>query len=178
MAMVPFLSLMIPLFLHLLDRSGIVYNAISCIEVQVTTSKDKDMTLYKEAIGEYARGFLFSLAWQWGSGWGLAACNTWDVQAGNNYVGPWKKNTSAPLLVVGNRFDPQCPYEDSRRVALDTCWPSTALLSVNGMGHVAIVNPNACALDYISSYLVNISLHPADVICQQDEVPFNNTIQF
>jgi hypothetical protein len=62
-------------------------------------------------------------------------------------------------------------------VALDT-WPNTALLSINGVGHTWIANPSSCALNYISSYLVNVTLPPADVICQQDIVHFNSTIEF
>jgi hypothetical protein len=46
------------------------------------------------------------------------------------------------------------------------------LLTVEGYGHTAVLNPSACATQYESDYLLSGALPPKGTVCQQDEQPF------
>lgn len=46
------------------------------------------------------------------------------------------------------------------------------LLTVNEFGHTAILNPDACATNYLISYLTTGALPPAGAVCQQTSPPF------
>jgi pimeloyl-ACP methyl ester carboxylesterase len=38
-------------------------------------------------------------------------CASWPAIAADRYAGPWNRRTANPILVIGNTFDPETPYE-------------------------------------------------------------------
>jgi hypothetical protein len=46
------------------------------------------------------------------------------------------------------------------------------LLTVEGYGHTALLNPSSCANAYESSYFVDGKLPPAGAVCRQNRRPF------
>jgi pimeloyl-ACP methyl ester carboxylesterase len=103
--------------------------------------------------------------------WPFAAtCTGWSVQASSPYLGPWDTPTP-PVLVIGNTFDPATPYASSQRMA-DELWDGH-LLTVDGFGHTELLNPSACAQDYVASYLIDGNHPPTGARCAQDSAPFS-----
>ena len=105
--------------------------------------------------------------------WPFAAtCTGWSVKASSPYLGPWNTPTP-PVLVIGNTFDPATPYASSQRMA-DELWDGH-LLTVDGFGHTALLNPSRCAQDYVASYLIDGTLPPEGTVCPQDQPPFTTS---
>ena len=48
--------------------------------------------------------------------WTGEACATWPAVDEDQYLGPFDRATSAPVLVIGNRYDPATPYHGAKVV--------------------------------------------------------------
>src|SRR5205085_6661556 len=76
-----------------------------------------------------ARYGRFGRIWNWVA----SVCRSWPESAGQDrYLGPWTARTSAPVLVVGNYFDPATPYPGADTAA--KLLPNSRLLSYAGWG--------------------------------------------
>ncbi|MGW1884552.1 alpha/beta hydrolase [Streptomyces sp. NPDC001970] len=102
--------------------------------------------------------------------WAGEPCSTWPAVAANRYRGPWNKPTAHPVLVVGTTYDPATPYRDAQAMARELA--NARLLTNNGYGHTALLNPSSCVNDHESRYFIDGTLPPAGTTCQQDTPPF------
>jgi pimeloyl-ACP methyl ester carboxylesterase len=97
-------------------------------------------------------------------------CASWPAAAADRYAGPWDRPTANPILVIGNTVDPETPYEGA--VAMAHALARARLLTVDGYGHSAFLNPSDCANDSISRYVVDGTLPPPGTACPQNHQPF------
>ena len=106
-----------------------------------------------------------------GSFWAYLSepCATWPARDHDRYTGPFNRRTSAPILIVGTRFDPATPYRNARTVARQL--PNSRLLTLDGWGHVALPK-SACIATYVDRYLVTGALPPPGTVCRPDQQPF------
>jgi pimeloyl-ACP methyl ester carboxylesterase len=106
-----------------------------------------------------------------GSFWAYLSepCATWPARDHDRYTGPFTRRTSAPILIVGTRFDPASPYENA--VALARELPHSRLLTLDGWGHVAF-GKSACIAHHIDRYLLTGALPPPGIACPPDQRPF------
>lgn len=102
--------------------------------------------------------------------WGDAPCATWPARAAASYAGPWNRAT-APILVIGNRYDPSTAYSSSVRMA--SLLANARLLTVEGFGHTVLLNPSRCASDAQAAYFIDGTLPPEGTSCVQDTQPFD-----
>ncbi len=117
------------------------------------------------AIDRYAKnGSRFGPFWWWTN----AGCAHWPVSP-DRYTGPWTARTSAPVLVVGNYFDPATDYAGA--VASDRLLKNSRLLSYAGWGHTAY-GTSSCVTDYVDAYLLTVSLPPRGKVCRANPNPF------
>jgi pimeloyl-ACP methyl ester carboxylesterase len=121
-----------------------------------------------EAEARYGR---FGRLWNWA----LSACRSWPSTAGEDrYLGPWTAETSSPVLVVGNHFDPATPYHGA--VAAAELLPNSRLLTYGGWGHTASFGAgNFCVNSHVTRYLVSGQLPEAGTVCQPEGSPFGPT---
>jgi pimeloyl-ACP methyl ester carboxylesterase len=118
-------------------------------------------------IGKYAEAGSFQGPYWW---WNNAGCANWPTAA-DRYIGPWSARTSAPVLVVGNFFDPATDYAGA--VASSRLLPNSRLLSYAGWGHTAAYSGRSqCADDFVSLYLLDGSLPPRGTVCPAAQNPF------
>jgi hypothetical protein len=116
-------------------------------------------------IGRYAElGSPFGSYWWWGN----APCADWPVND-DRYTGPWTARTSAPVLVVGNYYDPATDYAGAQAVA--RLLRGSRLLSYAGWGHTAY-GDSACTREYVDSYLLDRSLPAEGTVCPAVPNPF------
>ncbi|HEX6468909.1 MAG TPA: alpha/beta hydrolase [Streptosporangiaceae bacterium] len=71
---------------------------------------------------------------------------------------------------VNNTTDPGTPYPNALAMVREL--HAARLLTVEGYGHTAFLNPSACAQAYESAYLIDGALPPAGTTCRQDHRPF------
>jgi pimeloyl-ACP methyl ester carboxylesterase len=108
----------------------------------------------------------FGRAWTWvGEG-----CASWRLPSPGRYLGPYDRPTSAPVLVIGNIYDPATPYSGARTVARTI--PGAALLTVDGYGHTTLAAPSACAQAVFDAYLIAGRTPARGTVCHQDVAPF------
>ncbi|MET7928551.1 alpha/beta fold hydrolase [Streptomyces sp. NPDC005349] len=102
--------------------------------------------------------------------WATAGCVSWAAVAADRYRGPWNRPTAHPVLLVGTKYDPATPYADAQALAGELA--DARLLTHEGYGHTALINPSSCVKTYESRYLVDGTLPPAGTTCRQDKPPF------
>jgi pimeloyl-ACP methyl ester carboxylesterase len=103
--------------------------------------------------------------------WDYEPCSTWPVRSAHRYTGPWGHRTANPVLVIGNTFDPATPYRGG--VAMARQLARARLLTVDGYGHTALLNPSSCVNRYESRYFIKGTLPPRGTRCRQDRQPFS-----
>ncbi|WP_242905169.1 alpha/beta hydrolase [Actinomadura terrae] len=108
-----------------------------------------------------------------GGGWGWTtvqcARQSWTVRDEDAYNGPFNRRTSAPVLFVGDYYDPATNYNDA--VSSSKLLPNSRLLSSDSWGHTAY-GTSACVTGAIETYLVKGTLPPAGKVCVGDIQPF------
>ncbi|KPC84203.1 alpha/beta hydrolase [Streptomyces sp. NRRL S-15] len=102
--------------------------------------------------------------------WAAAGCATWPASPGR-YDGPWNRPTANPVLVVGTTYDPSTAYPNSRAMTKELA--DARLLTNEGYGHTALLNPSSCVQDHESRYFIDGVLPPAGTTCKQDTPPFS-----
>ncbi|MFJ7074764.1 alpha/beta hydrolase [Streptomyces sp. NPDC098781] len=113
-----------------------------------------------------ARTGIAGRHWTWAS----EVCATWPARAANSYRGPWNKPTAHPILVVGTTYDPSTPYAAAQAMAAELS--NARLLTNDGYGHTALLNPSSCVRAHESRYLIDGTLPPPGTTCRQDTPPF------
>jgi pimeloyl-ACP methyl ester carboxylesterase len=103
--------------------------------------------------------------------WDYEPCSTWPVLSANPFRGRWDNRTASPVLVIGNTFDPATPLGGAQVMA--RALARARLLTVDGYGHTALINPSACVNRYESQYFIDGTLPPKGARCAQDGHPFS-----
>jgi pimeloyl-ACP methyl ester carboxylesterase len=104
--------------------------------------------------------------------WDYSPCSTWPVRSAHRYTGPWDNRTANPVLVIGNTFDPATPLRGAVTMARQL--GRARLLTVDGFGHTALINPSACVNRHEARYFVRGVLPRTGTRCAQDGAPFGN----
>lgn len=98
-------------------------------------------------------------------GWVGVPCEAWPLQDPDAFTGPWQQTTTAPVLVVGTRFDPATPYRQTKPYR--DLFPAGRLLTLDGWGHTAI-GKSACVDGYLATYLVTGEAPADGTVCAPD----------
>ncbi|MFM1800348.1 MAG: hypothetical protein RLZZ117_2626 [Cyanobacteriota bacterium] len=104
--------------------------------------------------------------------WRDGRCAAWPMAA-SPYSGPWSTPTTAPVLVIGHRFDPALPFQSALGMAREL--DRARLLSVNGYGHTVLRNPSACAARYETALFLSGLLPLPGTVCPSDSAPFRSS---
>ncbi|QCR19939.1 alpha/beta fold hydrolase [Agrococcus sp. SGAir0287] len=102
--------------------------------------------------------------------WVGIQCEVVDFVDDDAYLGPWDQTTQAPVLVIGTRFDPATPYDQTQPYA--DRFPSASVLTVEGYGHTTL-NVSSCANAAIATYLATPGAS-VPTTCEQDVLPFQS----
>jgi pimeloyl-ACP methyl ester carboxylesterase len=98
------------------------------------------------------------------------ARNTWTAHDEDVYWGPFDRRTAAPVLVIGNLWDPVTSYGSAVKVA--RMLPSSRLISSDSWGHTALLT-SACVDNTVWDYLISpLASAPKITYCRGDVQPF------
>ncbi|MEU8231444.1 alpha/beta hydrolase [Actinoplanes sp. NPDC048967] len=117
------------------------------------------------------RAPYFGRAWGWIDS--QCAHRTWTVQDEDAYRGPFTKRTAAPVLVVGNFWDPATNYQGA--VSSSRLLPNSRLLSSNNWGHTAY-GSGVCATTAIDNYLLTATPPAKGTVCTDSVQPFTEPL--
>ena len=118
------------------------------------------------AASRQARYFGAAFAWDTAQ----CATSTWTAQDPSVYRGPFDRRTSAPVLLIGARWDPATSFASAVRTA--RMLPGSRLIASDSWGHTALLT-SACVDNTVWSYLLR-PLAPAPKVtrCRGDVQPF------
>jgi pimeloyl-ACP methyl ester carboxylesterase len=119
----------------------------------------KDVSVFAENARIYAKEsphFGAYIAWS-----GLV-CAYWPVKASE--PAPLRAEGAAPILVVGTTRDPATPYAWAK--ALASQLTSGVLLTLEGDGHTAYGNGNACIDRTVEAYLIDAKPPTNGAVCR------------
>ncbi|KAG9122808.1 hypothetical protein FRC07_000644 [Ceratobasidium sp. 392] len=105
--------------------------------------------------------------------WGVSSfyCHRWPVRAVERYTGPWNKQLSHPILVIGNEADPVTPFVSAKSVA-DALGDSAILIEQDDYGHASTAMHSDCTFAAIFAYFVNGMLPASDKFCGTNQQLF------
>ncbi|SBT52649.1 alpha/beta hydrolase [Micromonospora narathiwatensis] len=146
------------------DNGLETFLSVDCTDAYHPKSADAWPAL---AAAEDKRAPYFGRAWAWATS--PCARNTWTVRDKNAYTGPFNKRTSAPVLVVGNYWDPATNYKGA--VSSAALLPNSRLLSSDSWGHTAY-GTSDCVTGAIDRYLLKVKLPAKGTVCTGDAQPF------
>jgi hypothetical protein len=109
----------------------------------------------------------FGPAWAWSTV--QCATGVWKANDPAAYRGPFNRRTSAPVLVVGDYYDPATNYDEA--VSASRLLPGARLLSSDSWGHTAY-GTSACVTGAVDAYLLSGALPKAGTVCKGDVQPF------
>jgi pimeloyl-ACP methyl ester carboxylesterase len=150
------------------DNSIETFSAVTCTDA-LHPAKAEDwpaMTARADRRAPY-----FGRIWGWSSV--QCAGNAWTVRDQDAYTGPFNRRTSAPVLFVGNRYDPATNYAEA--VSSSSLLPGSRLLSSDSWGHTAY-GTSACVTDAVDAYLVGLRLPKQGTVCVGDVQPFTEPL--
>jgi pimeloyl-ACP methyl ester carboxylesterase len=146
------------------DNSLEAFLGVDCTDgVHATTASDWP----KLAAAADKRAPYFGRAWTWGTA--PCAGKTWTVRDEDAYTGPFNRKTSAPVLIVGNYWDPATNYDGA--VSSSKLLPNSRLLSSDSWGHTAY-GTSACVTGAVDAYLLAGTLPAKGKVCVGDVQPF------
>lgn len=109
--------------------------------------------------------------------WNLASCASasWTVADEDAYTGPWTRRTGAPVLIVGNYWDPATNFAGA--VAAAKLLPNSRLLRSDSWGHTAYGSSD-CVDDAVSRYLIKGTVPKRSKVCTGYTQPFDGDGEF
>ncbi len=146
------------------DNSFDTFASVTCTDSKETT-KSRQFPAY--AVQADKEAPYFGRDWLW-----FTSICAGDAFTGNNedvYTGPFNTKTQAPVLYVGNYYDPATNYDGA--VSASKRMPNSRLLTSDSFGHTAY-GTSACTTNAVDAYLVNGTLPKAGRICRGDVQPF------
>ncbi len=133
------------------------YRTVGCHDFAPRTRGWRDLAAQGGNLRAVApHTWRYSEFWDWTSG-----CAGWPVKAANPPARLEVRGT-APILLVGNRYDPATPLAWARRVQHSIA--GSRLLTVDSDGHTAILH-SSCARTQMARYLVDGTLPPSGSVC-------------
>lgn len=139
------------------DNANSAFYAISCWDLPATPPAP-GLARSAKAWAAHARVPAMAIS----SSWSNAPCSTWF---GHAAIGPHRadSSTTAPILVVGTRYDPATPYAWAKSLAGQL--PTSRLLTYNGDGHTAFGGQSACIDAAVTRYLIDGTLPAEHTTC-------------
>ena len=138
-------------------RTGNPFAGVACADSDNPASERKWVAAGKRAD---RRSPWFGKLWTWAS----SICASWpESTKEDRFTGPFATTTSAPVLVVGNTYDPATPLHGAR--AVNRLLDGSRLLVMDGWGHGAL-GTGPCVKRAYGDYLLDGTLPPAGTVCK------------
>ncbi|KAH8664676.1 TAP-like protein-domain-containing protein [Xylariales sp. PMI_506] len=146
----------------------LISNAVLCSDgPDVRNGTKEDFLAYMDSLAHQSAAM--------GENWSrtMRQCMNWPARAAWPFLREsfaFPLQTSHPLLIVGNAFDPVTPIRNGRRAA--ELFPGAVVLEVDIEGHCSFANPSVCAGRAIRRYFQDGSLPEPGTVCAPETRPW------
>ncbi len=146
------------------DNSFDVFASVTCTDSKETT-KSSQFPAY--AVEADRRAPYFGRPWLWRTS--ICAGDAFTGNDEDAFKGPFNTKTQAPVLYLGNYYDPATNYDAA--VSASKRMPNSRLLTSDSFGHTAY-GTSACTTSAVDAYLLNGTLPKTGQVCRGDVQPF------
>lgn len=94
----------------------------------------------------------------------------WSIETKWRYEGPFGGNTSHPILILENTYDPVSSLVEAKAIA--ERFIGAGLLEHHAHGHCTVASPSLCTAKAVRAYFVNGTLPEPGTVCEPEELPF------
>jgi len=140
------------------------YSAIQCSDSTVPT--DPAVYIAAAAIADVVAPDFGRI-----SVFDVIECAFWQGHDTDRYTGPWNRPTSAPILVLNTRNDPDTPLEGAYEGAGEL--HRAGVVVTEGVGHTSMYVASTCTERVKREYLFSGVLPPEGTGCIRDRSPFD-----
>ncbi|GJE95985.1 alpha/beta hydrolase [Phanerochaete sordida] len=99
-------------------------------------------------------------------------CNGWPLRGKDVFNVSLGGNTSTPILIVNNVYDPLTPLANARNVSAS--FPRSVVLAQNATGHTSLSGLSSCTMAAIGAYFGNGTLPKEGTVCPGGLTMFAN----
>lgn len=99
-------------------------------------------------------------------------CIHYKARPVHRFTAPFGANTSHPILMIGNTYDPVTPLKNAFKMSKG--YPGSMVLTQNSTGHTSGSVYSSCTIDHIRRYFHTGELPKKGTVCEPDELPFGN----
>lgn len=145
------------------DNSLEAYSGVMCTDTWQPSDPNSWIAANNRAA---AKAPYFSRIWGWSDV--QCATNYWKAKDEDAYHGTFSKKTVAPVMIVGNYYDPATNYSGAE--AAKKLMPNSYLVKSDSWGHTAY-GTSDCVTDRVDGYLLGLA-RPADSVCVGNVKPF------
>ena len=138
--------------------------AVTCTDSRESTKSAQFPAFAAQA---EQRSPYFGRAWLWTTS--VCASDAFPGEDEDAYRGPFDTKTKAPVLYVGDYYDPATNYAGA--VSAARRMPNSRLLSSDSFGHTAY-GTSSCVTDAVDAYLLKGALPAVGKVCVGDVQPF------
>ncbi|EJC97830.1 uncharacterized protein FOMMEDRAFT_149337 [Fomitiporia mediterranea MF3/22] len=103
----------------------------------------------------------------------ISLCSGWTLRSEDRFNGSFVKNTSYPLLLIGNTRDPVTPLTSAMKMSKG--FENSVVLTQNSSGHTSLIAVSNCTFQAVRDYFANGTLPKEGTICQTESTIFNST---
>jgi pimeloyl-ACP methyl ester carboxylesterase len=97
-------------------------------------------------------------------------CIHYNTRPAHRFTAPFEANTSHPILLIGNTYDPVTPLKNAFKMSKG--FPGSVVLTQNSTGHTSGSVYSSCTVDIIRKYFHTGELPEEGTVCEPDELPF------
>jgi len=148
------------------DNSLDAFASVTCTD-SIEATKSSQYPAF--AVQADKRAPYFGRAWLWGSS--MCAGDAFTGQDEDAYTGPFDTKTKAPVLYVGDYYDPATSNDAA--VSASKRMPNSRLLTSDSFGHTAY-GTSSCTTKAVDNYLLKVTLPKKGKVCVGDVQPFTS----
>jgi len=127
----------------------------------------EDVEELREFYDEMAESSMFAESW-----WIHLGCSGWKIPGNEQFTGSFKKNTSYPLLLIGNTADPVTPLWNAHKMSKG--FNGSVVLTQNSPGHCSSSATSLCTTKAVRAYFRDGTLPNEGTVCEVESSIFDD----
>ncbi|KAL5520071.1 hypothetical protein ACEPAG_1731 [Sanghuangporus baumii] len=148
-------------------RFGGAYEIMYAIQCGDAVDREEDLEGLHTAYDKMAKESTFAATWP-----ARVFCSAWKLRSKERFKGSFERNTSHPLLLIGNRADPVTPLANAHK--LSKSFRDSVVLTQNASGHCSASATSLCTMKAVREYFIHGTLPEKNTVCETESSIFSD----